>query len=103
MGFYLNAVLSRLKGTPLQFKHEDTFKAPQIQSQEEWEKLVADCYTAAESLAKEIEHAPAEKLEEINPGNQYSYYKNLHGVVEHTYYHLGQIVLLKKLVRSKTA
>ena len=32
-----------------------------------------------------------------------SYYRNLQGIVEHTHYHLGQIVLLKKIITEKEA
>jgi hypothetical protein len=30
-----------------------------------------------------------------------SYYRNLHGIVEHTHYHLGQIVLVKKIIQAQ--
>jgi len=101
IGFYLNAVLNRLNGTPLQYTQEDTLTPPPVQSEEQWQELIDHCYAAAEALAQAAEKISNEKLEELNPGNQSSYYKNLHGVVEHTYYHLGQIILLKKLIRSK--
>lgn len=29
-----------------------------------------------------------------------NYYRNLHGIIEHTHYHLGQIVLIKKLLKD---
>ena len=29
------------------------------------------------------------------------YYRNLHGIIEHTHYHLGQIVLIKKLLQQQ--
>ncbi|MDQ1090003.1 hypothetical protein QE390_004607 [Siphonobacter sp. SORGH_AS 1065] len=29
-----------------------------------------------------------------------TYYRNLHGMIEHTHYHLGQIVLIKKILRN---
>jgi hypothetical protein len=30
-----------------------------------------------------------------------NYYRNLHGIIEHTHYHLGQIVLIKKLLKRR--
>ena len=39
--------------------------------------------------------------EKINPhGN---YYRNLHSIIEHTYYHLGQISLIKKILNEAKA
>ena len=44
------------------------------------------------------------KLSEIFADPQYgNFYRNLHGIIEHTHYHLGQISLLKKLVKEKRA
>ena len=30
-----------------------------------------------------------------------SWYRNIHGIIEHAHYHLGQIVLLKKLIGDR--
>ena len=32
-----------------------------------------------------------------------TYYRNFHGLIEHAHYHLGQIVLIKKLVAASKA
>ena len=32
------------------------------------------------------------------PGNQLTYYEHIHGILQHDAYHLGQLVLLSKLV-----
>jgi len=29
-----------------------------------------------------------------------NYYRNFHGIIEHCHYHLGQIVLIKKMLLS---
>jgi uncharacterized damage-inducible protein DinB len=39
---------------------------------------------------------PAARLDERVPGQEYSFYVMLHGVVQHTLYHAGQMALLKK-------
>jgi hypothetical protein len=54
-----------------------------------------------ELLASLVEHLPESKLNEIFSQEKYgTYYRNLHGVIEHTHYHLGQIILIKKLLRE---
>lgn len=36
------------------------------------------------------------RLDDVVPGREYSYYMLLHGVVQHALYHAGQIAILKK-------
>jgi hypothetical protein len=46
---------------------------------------------------------PDAKLTEYFSEEKYgNWYRNLHGIIEHAHYHLGQIVLLKKLIREKS-
>lgn len=57
------------------------------------------CWTEAEIFANTIEQLPESKLWEDFSDKKYgNYYRNLHGIIEHTHYHLGQIVLIKKLL-----
>jgi uncharacterized damage-inducible protein DinB len=37
-------------------------------------------------------------FEKIYPNNGMTYYEHIHGIMQHDIYHLGQIVILKKLV-----
>jgi len=42
---------------------------------------------------------PDKKLNEIFVNEKYgTYLRNIEAVIEHSYYHLGQIVLIKKLI-----
>ncbi len=55
------------------------------ESQKEWNEFVL-------SLSDE-------DLDRINETNKMSYYKQVHGILQHDAYHLGQIVLLAKLIK----
>jgi hypothetical protein len=56
-------------------------------------------WTDAENFTILIEQLPEGKLGETFFDEKYgNYYRNLHGVIEHTHYHLGQIVLIKKIL-----
>jgi len=56
---------------------------------------------AALKLADLTEALPESRLQETFADEKYgNYYRNLHGLIEHTHYHLGQIVLIKKLLNS---
>lgn len=40
------------------------------------------------------------KLYNLNTIASLVFHRNLHGIIEHTYYHLGQIVLIKKILNE---
>lgn len=99
MNYYISAVLKVLQGGPLDAKDKYSFDHPPILSQEDWEKLLNKTWADAESFATLIEQLPESKLGETFQDEKYgNYYRNLHGIVEHIHYHLGQIVLIKKIL-----
>ncbi|HEY8897101.1 MAG TPA: DUF1572 domain-containing protein [Niastella sp.] len=99
MNYYVSRVLPVLKGQPLDAHDDNAFNCPPIRNQEDWDKLQKQVFADAEAFAIEIEKLPESKLWEIFENEKYgNYYRNLHGIVEHNHYHLGQIVLLKKII-----
>lgn len=99
INYYVSAVLKVLEGGPLDAHDKYSFDLPLIQSQEDWEKLLNKTWTDAKNFADLIEQLPGSKLENDFSEKKYgSYYRNLHGIIEHTHYHLGQIVLIKKII-----
>lgn len=103
INYFVVAVLHVLKGQPLTASDKFSFDCPPIQSQEDWDALKEKCNRDAEEFATLVEQLPEEELWEIFAMENYgTYYRNLHGLIEHNHYHLGQIVLLKKMVKSKT-
>lgn len=102
LNYYVSAVLKVLQGESLTAKDQFSFDLPPIQSQEDWEQLLSKTWADAETFASLIEALPQSKLEEDFTDKKYgSYYRNLHGIIEHCHYHLGQIVLLKKLLAEE--
>jgi uncharacterized damage-inducible protein DinB len=101
MNYYAEAIIRVLQGEPLNAKDELSFIHPPVNSQEEWEKIRARTLDNAENLAALIELQPDTIFwEEFTDPKYQSYFRNLHGMIEHTHYHLGQIVILKKLLRE---
>lgn len=99
MNYFVSVVLKVFQGGPLEGDDKFSFDVPPINSQEDWEKLVNKSLTEAEELAKLIEEMPEEKLWEDFFESKYgNYYRNLHGIIEHSHYHLGQISLIKKII-----
>ncbi|RYD55540.1 MAG: DUF1572 domain-containing protein [Sphingobacteriales bacterium] len=102
MNYYVDAITQVLQGNPLEAHDKYSFELPPLQSEEEWQHMLAKTFTNAETLAGLIEQLPEERLWEIFRNDKYGiYYRNLHGLIEHSHYHLGQISLLKKMIREQ--
>ncbi|MES2618626.1 MAG: DinB family protein [Bacteroidota bacterium] len=100
--YYVDTVLKVLQGGPLVSKDELSFNHPPVNSQEDWEALLAKVWADAEQFATMVEQLPDEKMWEIFTDEKYGiYYRNLHGIIEHTHYHLGQIAIIKKIIRQQ--
>jgi hypothetical protein len=99
LNYYIEVVTKVLQGQPLVGKDEQSFDHPPIRSQEDWDVMKSKILTEAETLAKLIEQVPENKWGETFIAEKYgNYYRNIHGMIEHAHYHLGQIVLIKKLI-----
>jgi uncharacterized damage-inducible protein DinB len=97
--YYVHAILQVFEGKPLQAADKFSFDHPPIQSQMDWDNFVAIVFSEGETLAQHIEQLPDSSLAEIFTDEKYgNYFRNLQGMIEHTHYHLGQIVLLKKML-----
>jgi hypothetical protein len=90
-----------LEGGPLEGNDKLSFAHPPINSQEDWEEFVQQILADAEAFAQLIEQLPESRLYEDFSDTKYGiYFRNLVGIIEHTHYHLGQIALIKKLVKT---
>ncbi|MFI5194390.1 MAG: DUF1572 domain-containing protein [Chitinophagales bacterium] len=99
MNYYVSAVLKVLREETLDASDKYSFDHPPILSREDWEKLLDKTWTDAEDFATLIERLPESRLWEIFSDEKYgNYYRNIHGTIEHIHYHLGQIVLIKKII-----
>ena len=99
MNYYVNAASMVLRGEPLDAHDKHSFDCPPILSREDWEKLLNKFWSDAENFISLVEQLPERKLAEIFSDEKYgNYYRNIHGVIEHNHYHLGQIVLIRKII-----
>ena len=101
INYYVENVLKVLQGEPLTASDKLSFNLTPITSAEDWEKLITKTLTEAEQFAVEIEKLDEAKLFEDFTDPKYgNYYRNLHGIIEHTHYHLGQIILIQKIIKE---
>jgi hypothetical protein len=104
INYYVSAVSKVLQGEPLTASDKYSFDLPPIQSDRDWQHLMDKLWKDAENSAGLIEQMADSKLDEIFVDEKYgTYYRNLQGIIEHTHYHLGQIVLIKKLLGDNHA
>lgn len=100
--YYVSAVLKVLEGGVLEASDQLSFNAPAINFEADWRKLVDKALMEAERFALQIEGLKEEQLFEDFTDPKYgNYFRNLHGIIEHTHYHLGQIVLIKKILNVR--
>lgn len=95
--YYINGMNNVFKGGTLDIKDKYSFDFSTINSQPEWDSFLKRFWQDAEEFALLIEQMPDEKLKEVFVDEKYgTYQRNVEAMIEHSYYHLGQIVLIKK-------
>jgi len=103
INYYLAGLLQVLRGGPLDIKDQYSFDLPPIESPEDWNKLVNALLDNAVSFVEIVKHMPDHQLDEPFVEARYgSWIRNLECVIEHSYYHLGQISLIRKMILSNT-
>ena len=101
INYYIIAVTKVLQGEPLKASDKFSFDHPVVDSEQDWQNLLDKTSRDAETFAGLVEQLPDSKLwENFEDGKYGNYYRNIHGIIEHTHYHLGQIVLIKKLLQQ---
>lgn len=100
--YYLAGILEVFGGGDLTIRDKYSFDLPEIHSEAEWQALRASLLLNAENFAEAVENMPDSKLDELFVDEKYgTYLRNIEGVIEHTYYHLGQVSLLGKMIAEK--
>lgn len=100
--YFVAVAMKVLEGGPLEGKDALSFDHPPIASQEDWEQLRDKALSDAERFTQLIATLPEERLYDNFTDEKYgSYFRNILGIIEHTHYHLGQIAVVKKIVRAQ--
>ncbi|VXC35749.1 MULTISPECIES: DUF1572 domain-containing protein [Chryseobacterium] len=100
--YYIAGLVNVFEGGDLEIKDKFSFDLPPIESQEQWEAWLNKLWNDSEKFAILLEQMPDSKLDEVFVDEKYgTYLRNIDGMIEHAYYHLGQITLIKKMILSK--
>jgi len=99
INYYLAGLLNAFETGKLEISDKFSFDLPEINSEVDWNKLVIDFLNNAEKFATKIEQMNDELFDQPFVDEKYgTYLRNIEGVIEHSYYHLGQISLIKKMI-----
>ena len=97
--YYIAGILNVFNGGNLDIKDIYSFDFPPINTIEQWHTFLAVFWTDAASFTQKLEEMDENTLNSIFVKKEYgTYHFNINTLIEHSYYHLGQIVLIKKLI-----
>jgi hypothetical protein len=99
VNYYIAGLKQVFEGGTLDIKDKFSFDFPPVQSQGEWDRIVAKFKSDAERFAELVEDMSDSTLSAAFVDEKYgSYSRNIEAMIEHAYYHLGQLVLVKKMI-----
>lgn len=97
--YYIAGLVHVFEGGNLEIRDRYSFDLAPIESQDQWEGLLNKLWENAEKFASLLEQMPDAKMNEVFVDEKYgTYLRNIDGMIEHCYYHLGQVTLIKKLL-----
>ena len=101
VNYFVDVVLRVLRGGALDGNDKYSFAHPPIDSPDDWQRMLDKAWADAEAFAALIEELPESTLwDDFVDGKYGTYYRNIQGIIEHAHYHLGQMVVIKRLVQG---
>lgn len=99
INYYLEGLLNAFESGKLEISDKYSFDLPQIRSEADWNKLVTAFLANSEKFVRSVEQMDDNIFDQPFVDEKYgSYLRNIEGVIEHSYYHLGQISLIRKMI-----
>lgn len=99
VNYYLAGVLKVLNGGELDIKDKYSFDLPEIKTEQDWLRLVNEFLTNAEHFSDRVSQLSDETIDQVFVEEKYkTYLRNIEAMIEHSYYHLGQITLIRKMI-----
>ncbi len=99
--YYIAGVADVLDGGELEIRDKYSFDYPPIESESDWQNLKNKFSNDSERLIRLVGNLEEEKLQETFVDEKYGpYLRNIDMIIEHSYYHFGQVVIIKKMIRT---
>lgn len=101
INYYLEGVLTVLKGGGLHIRDKYSFDMPPLHSEADWQQLKNAFLKNSEAFIAAVRAIPESQWQQTFVKPEYgTYRRNIDGFIAHSYYHLGQAVLIKKRIRN---
>ena len=101
INYYLKGLINVFAGGQLLIKDKYSFDMPDITTAADWDTLTLEFYSNAEKFIHCVAHMNNSLFYQPFIKHEYgTYLRNIEAVIEHSYYHLGQITLIKKLLNK---
>ncbi|RXG15328.1 hypothetical protein DSM03_102442 [Leeuwenhoekiella aestuarii] len=95
--YYINGIKQVFNGGKLTIQDRYSFDFPPIKTQKDWDFFLNRFWKDTSELCELITQLSDEKLNAVFVKQEYgTYARNIEALIEHSYYHLGQITLLLK-------
>ncbi|WP_243860413.1 DinB family protein [Flavobacterium poyangense] len=91
-------ILKRVQGETITTPDHNYFVPVLDSSEAAWEQSLQNLAKSQELWNSFLNTFDDANFEKIYPTNNHTYYEHIHGIIQHDVYHLGQIVILKKLL-----
>jgi len=99
LNYYIDGVLQVFKGGDLTIRDKFSFDMEPLKTDKDWEDLKFEFLKNSKSFYGHLLQMSEEKLKGDFVKEEYgSYHKNIDAMIEHCYYHFGQMVIIKKVV-----
>ncbi|MFB3387892.1 DinB family protein [Flavobacterium sp. LAR06] len=91
-------ILRRVQGEIVTTPDHNYFVPIIDPSEASWEQSLQSLEKSQELWTAFFNDFDDADFDKIDPNNNHNFYEDIHGIIQHDVYHLGQIVILKKLV-----
>ena len=104
INYYLEGLIQVLNGGVLEISDRYSFDMPLINTDKEWSDLKDRFLKNAATFSNKVAELDDTILDQSFVDEKYgTYLRNIEAVIEHSYYHLGQLVLIKKMILNASS
>ncbi|MCB0734807.1 MAG: DinB family protein [Flavobacteriales bacterium] len=102
--YYVAGILHVFRGGTLDIRDQYAWDMPEMPEESDWEQLKERFWADAEAYAQHVEQLTTDELDAFFVDEKYgTMRRNIDAMIEHAYYHLGQISLIKKMIETNTS
>lgn len=95
-----NALIARVMDSPLPHPDNNFIEEISDTSEYAWKETLIKFEKSQEDIVKFLSAEEDSLLEKVSPSSGYSFFELVNAILIHDSYHLGQIVLIKKLLKK---